>query len=238
MEKPTYVLEAFEGPLDLLLHLLQKNKVSIYDIPIFEISKQYLEYLEQMKELDLEVTSEFVVMASQLLYIKSRMLLPQNPEIPEEDPRAELVEKLLEYSKYKAASHYLMERGEYGRFLFFKKPDRPQNTKVENQFDDVTAQDLFELVRMLLQSKKDSVILPQKSFGKIVARETVSVQSKIEELLKILSEQQSCGFLDIFKKLPSRPHIVAMFLGVLELLKQNRIEIRSRKRPVIYLKAE
>ncbi|MBE7042180.1 MAG: hypothetical protein E7399_01620 [Ruminococcaceae bacterium] len=99
----SYSLEVFEGPLDLLLYLIQQNKVSIYDIPIAEISKQYMEYLEKMKELNLEITSEFVAMAAQLLYIKSRMLLPVNPMVEEEeDPRTELVEKLLEYAKYKA----------------------------------------------------------------------------------------------------------------------------------------
>ena len=99
MEKPSLTLEIFEGPLDLLMHLIQKNKVSIFDIPVAEISSQYIAYLKKMKELDLEVASEFVVMAAQLLYIKSRMLLPKPEAAPEEDdPRQELVERLLEYS--------------------------------------------------------------------------------------------------------------------------------------------
>ena len=137
MQQPSYVLEVFEGPLDLLLYLIKKNKISIYDIPIAEISAQYNEYLEKLESANLEVTSEFVVMAAQLLYIKSRMLLPK-PEIEdEEDPRAELVERLLEYSKYKAASEFLGDRESIGKDTFFKKRDNIGDVKIENVIDNV-----------------------------------------------------------------------------------------------------
>lgn len=239
MEKPSYVLEVFEGPLDLLLHLIQKNKISIYDIPIFELSKQYMEYLEQMKELNLEVTSEFIVMAAQLLYIKSRMLLPKNPENEEEeDPRLELMEKLLEYSKYKAASRYLEERENIGAYMFYKKPDKLEDVKIENHFEGVSVQDLFEMVRELLQNKKEQIIIPQKSFGAIASRETVTVASKVKQLLQMLSERKRCGFLEVFYELPSRPHIVAMFLGMLELLKRNQIDIKKRGGELYICQAE
>ena len=121
METVTFKLETFEGPLDLLLHLIQKNKVNIYDIPIAELSRQYMEYLDSMKESDLEVTSEFVVMAAQLLYIKSKMLLPDDNEDEDEgDPRAELVDRLIEYAKYKEAVEFLSPRQETGRLYFDK----------------------------------------------------------------------------------------------------------------------
>ena len=111
-------LEVFEGPLDLLLHLIEKNKIDIYDIPIVEITDQYLEYIQLMQEFDLEVASEFITMAAQLMYIKSKMLLPVYDDEPEEDPRAGLVEALLEYQRIKSAGTVLNSRAELGRDAF------------------------------------------------------------------------------------------------------------------------
>ncbi len=236
MSQLSYSLEVFEGPLDLLLYLIQQNKVSIYDIPIAEISRQYLEFLDQMKELNLEVTSGFVIMAAQLLYIKSQMLLPVNPMTEqEEDPRTELVEKLLEYAKYKAASAYLKDREPIGRNMVCKQPDKLPKAKIENHLDGVTVQDLLSIVRELLQNQQEQRLLPHRAFGEIVGREKVSVQSKIDQLSSILKKKGRCSFLGLFCSLPSRAHVVAMFLGILELLKAGRITVVQQQEPVICL---
>ncbi len=222
----SYSLEVFEGPLDLLLFLIQQNKVSIYDIPIAEISRQYMEYLEKMKELNLEITSEFVAMAAQLLYIKSRMLLPVNPMVEEEeDPRTELVEKLLEYAKYKAASAYLKEREPIGKHMVCKQPDLLPKGKIENNLEGITVQDLFEIFQELLKNRKEEEFIPHRAFGEIVGREKVSVQSKIAQLNDILREKKHCPFRWLFRSLPSKAHVVAMFLGILEMLKGGMITV-------------
>ena len=124
MEKVLYKLENFEGPLDLLLHLITKNKVNIYDIPIVEITDQYLEAIKDVGESQLDNTSEFLVLAAQLLYIKSKMLLPKDEEEEEEDPREELAQRLLEYQKYKEASHELRKTEFWSQFMAFKEAEK------------------------------------------------------------------------------------------------------------------
>lgn len=227
MEQPSYVLEVFEGPLDLLLYLIKKNKISIYDIPIAEISAQYNEYLASLEQANLEVTSEFVVMAAHLLYIKSRMLLPK-PETDDdgEDPRAELVERLLEYSKYKAASTFLEDRESIGKNTFFKSRDNIGKVKIENVIENATPADLFEIVKELLTMRAEEENVPvKKLLSDIVTHEVVSVNSKIYFIRRKLKSEKRCRFIDIFEGLNSRPHIVAMFLGVLELIKDAEISV-------------
>ena len=121
MEAVTFKLQMFEGPLDLLLHLIQKNKVNIYDIPITTITEQYMDYIDLMNEMDLEVTGEFLVVAAQLLYIKSKMLLPKEEKEEEEDPRTELIDRLVEYAKYKGVVEYLDDNQGHANYLFFKE---------------------------------------------------------------------------------------------------------------------
>lgn len=240
MEQPSYVLEVFEGPLDLLLYLIKKNKISIYDIPIAEISAQYNEYLEGLEKSNLEVTSEFVVMAAQLLYIKSRMLLPK-PETGEDetDPRAELVEKLLEYSKYKAASKFLEERESIGKNTFFKQKDKIENVKIENVIENATLNDLFEIVKELLTMRAEEENVPvKKLLSDIVTHEVVSVGAKIDFIKHKLMKTKKCGFTEIFHGLPSRAHIVAMFLGVLELVKNAEISVMRNNGDIILVRNE
>lgn len=230
MEKPSLTLEIFEGPLDLLMHLIQKNKVSIFDIPVAEISSQYIAYLKKMKELDLEVASEFVVMAAQLLYIKSRMLLPKPEAAPEEDdPRQGLVERLLEYSKYKAISQYLEEREHIGDYLQFKGQDILEHKNYQNKIENVTAQDLYCAFMNVLSRVDEDKPADERAFLNIVGREKVPVQKKVSELMHKLKQDKKISYFDAFADCPRRNHMVAMFLGILELLKADRIRVTRNK---------
>ena len=167
MKSPlTYHLETFDGPLDLLLHLISKNKVNIYDIPIAQILEQYMEQLRRMEEMDLEVTSDFVAMAAQLMYIKSKMLLPVYPEEGEEDPRKPLVEALLEYKKCKKASGLLEERMELGRDLYTKPPEvQKREEKPEYHY---TAQVLQKAIETILQRRERRSPPPLRLFHGVV----------------------------------------------------------------------
>ena len=144
-----YRLESFEGPLDLLLHLISKNKVSVYDIPIAQILEQYLEHIRRMRELDMDVASEFIAMAAQLMYIKSKMLLPaRQEEEAQPDPRAPLVEALLEYQRFKRAGELLQQREELGRDLYAKPPESREASQVQYAY---TAQALGRAVQNILE---------------------------------------------------------------------------------------
>ena len=232
MEAITYSLPTFNGPLDLLLHLISKNKVSIYDIPIIEITRQYIDYIEKMPELDLDAAGEFIVMASQLLYIKSKMLLPKAELDPAEDPRAELVEKLLEYSKYKELSRFLSEREDMGSLLFSKETDKLFDVSYENNFS-ISAEDLFSLFNEVIRIKEVEEIIPKKEFGEIAGHDKVSVRGQIKAVLRELKQKGGCEFHSLFRGLPTKEHIITRFLGVLELLKANRIDI-TKDWQVIY----
>ena len=173
-------LEAFEGPLDLLLHLIDKNKVNIYDIPIVEITRQYMEYIQEMTRRDLNVMSEFLVMAATLLDIKSKMLLPKevNEEGEEEDPRQELVEKLLEYKLYKYMSYELREKQQDASFAMYKPPTIPKEVsayrpevKVEELLDGITLQRMHGIFKDIMRRQKDRVDPVRSSFGTLEKEE-------------------------------------------------------------------
>ena len=160
----TVKLQVFEGPLDLLLHLLEKNKVNIYDIPIVEITAQYMEYIAEMKRQDLDVLSEFLVMAATLIDIKSRMLLPSDPnnEEEEEDPRAELVQQLLEYKMYKCMAYELKDRQMDAQRVMFKEPTIPDEVlayeeplDIEELVSDVTLAKLNDIFKNIMEKQKD-----------------------------------------------------------------------------------
>ncbi|MFR5073340.1 MAG: segregation and condensation protein A [Bianqueaceae bacterium] len=167
-------LPVFEGPLDLLLHLIEKNQLNIYDIPIFEVTKQYLEYLRQMNEMNMEIASEFVVMAATLINIKARMLLPaaQKNEEEEEDPREALIARLLEYKKYKQAAAFLRENqtGD-SELILYRKPEdiqgeRPMPT-LEELLEGVTLQELYSVYTKLMRGKRDSVDMVRSQFNSV-----------------------------------------------------------------------
>ncbi len=213
-------LEIFEGPLDLLLHLIKKHELDIYDIPIAPITRQYLEYLELMKSLDMEIAGEFLVMASTLTHIKSRMLLPppENPDEEDEgtDPRAELVRRLLEYKRFKDAAASLEQR-EYDWSRIFTResdlaPDLPPDD--EPLLFDFHLFDLLSALRDVLNRAPDA--------GIEITAEAVSITEKISHILARLEGVDSLLFADLFDRTESKAHVIATFMALLELMK-NRV---------------
>jgi len=216
-------LEHFDGPLDLLLHLIAKNKVSIYDIPIADILEQYMAILHSAQKLDMDIAGDFIAMAAQLIYIKSRMLLPKPPAAEEEDdPRAGLVEQLLEYQRIKEALPYLRAQGERGRNVFVKGPEPLPNTPWEYH---QSVQDLIRAADNLLNKKQRSVPPPVSAFRGIVGREPVPVEGQIKGIVKRLQQVSRFRFLRLFEEASSRSEIVATFLAVLELSKLHQVEL-------------
>lgn len=218
-------LEHFDGPLDLLLHLIAKNKVSIYDIPIAAILDQYMEVLHSAEAMDLDVAGDFVAMAAQLLYIKSRMLLPrQQQEQEDDDPRAALVETLLEYQRMKAVAPYLREQGEVGRDILVKPPELLGDApRVYHH----TVSDLLRAADRMLRRTQRRVPPPASAFRGIVGREPVPVGTRVAAILRRLLHQARLPFRRLFEDACSRSEIVATFLAVLELSKDRRIRLEG-----------
>ena len=182
MDKILYKLDTFEGPLDLLLTLIQKNKVSIYDIPIVEITAQYLEAIDGIEEANLDNTSEFLVMASNLLYIKSKMLLPKNEEEEdEEDPREELARRLAEYQQFKEASKELRKSEFTTKEMVFREPEKIKFPMPEY---DIThdAKELIDAFNNIFQRRLRKAKPEKRAFSKIVGREKVSVDDMVEKI--------------------------------------------------------
>jgi segregation and condensation protein A len=218
-------LDSFEGPLDLLIHLIRKHEVSIYDIPIALITRQYLEYVQMMQELDLDTVGEFLVMAATLIHIKSKMLLPRpdpNQEETEEDPREALVRRLLEHQKFKAAAELLHERAVLRGAQWIRPDGRIAEIAGEDYaYDPELEVDLFSLLaafRGVLERAKQRprMLLPP---------EEVSVESRIEQLLSLLSETDACGFEDLFAKDDSRGAMITTFLALLEMIRLKLIRV-------------
>ncbi len=222
MIKPSYKLEVFEGPLDLLLALLKKNKIDIYDIPISLILDQYLEYLAQAEALSLEISGEFIDMASQLIYIKSKMLLPKE-QLDEDDPRAGLVNALLLYQQIKGASQMLASQyATYGnRFTKPRDEIKPDKT----QTDSIEVYLLIEAFNAMLLRSKRRLPPDIENFSGIVGTKIVSVSQKVITVLRKVIKQKTVRFIDAFENIESRNEMVATFLAILELTKTNRITV-------------
>ena len=219
----TVRLEMFEGPLDLLLHLIKKNQINITDIPIALITEQYLEYLKLMKVLDLDVAGDYLLMASTLLHIKSKMLLPvpvtEEGEEGEEDPRAELVRRLIEYQKYKGASMELGERPLLNRDVFARVVPADAEEPREEEIAGVSLFDLLEAFRQVLLRAKPGLIHE-------VTLDSVTVEEKIKEIHSLLlTEKRSMAFHLLFPEQASRRVIIVTFLAILELVKMKSIRI-------------
>ena len=230
MKQLSFKLQIFEGPLDLLMHLINKNKVSIYDIPISQITEQYLEYIEEMDQYDIEVSSQFLVMAATLLYIKSKMLLPKDDdEAEEEDPRLDLTQRLEEYKRMKMAASYLRDKEFSGGFLYYKPREYIQPVLIDESLKLVTLESLKEAaehVVYLLNRKKPVSI---KNFSGIVGRDPIPVFTKVKQFVKNFLNKKKVKFLDLFKGVKSRDEAVASFLAVLELMKMNKIKVEQKK---------
>ena len=228
MEKLSFRLESYEGPLDLLLTLIKKNKVNIYDIPISDILDQYIEAMNLMKEMDLEVSSEFLVLAATLLQIKSKMLVPSEDEDGEEvDPREELVNRLLEYKKFKETVPFFKENENNGSYMFFKIPDVIEKPPAKLNYASLTPENLLRAYRVSFNRLEAKLPPPVESFSGIVGHEKVSVRKKVANMWKKLFRKARMLFTELFKGVKSRPEAVASFLAVLELIKTNKIRIEG-----------
>jgi segregation and condensation protein A len=218
----TFRLEGFEGPLDLLLHLIQRNELDIFNIPISLITEQYLEYLQLMKVLNLDVAGEYLLMASTLLHIKSKMLLPKSSEEEEgeeEDPRAELVRRLLEYQKYKNAALEIAKRPLLDRDVFIRLAPAELDEEPEEDKIEVNLFELLDAFRKVLERVKSETVHE-------VILEHMSVEDKIQEILGLLEkEKRSMAFHRLFPEQASRRIVVVTLLAILELVKMKRIRI-------------
>ena len=234
MEKISFKLEVFEGPLDLLLSLIQKNKVNIYDIPIALITEQYFDYIRQMHENDLEVSSEFIVMAARLLYIKSKLLLPKHEEVDEEeeDPRQELILTLVEYKKYKEVSKFFGDRKNICDYIYFKKPGDGEKFKI-NVNPDLDIDRLTEAFKQVMIRAENRLSPSKIAFSGIVGKDPVPVKSKISSIKRILSRRKQVSFDDLFIEAESKSEIVAIFLAVLELVRNSLITVEFTKDDII-----
>lgn len=226
-------LEAFEGPLDLLLHLIDKNKVNIYDIPIVEITNQYMEYIREMQRQDLNIMSEFLVMAATLLSIKARMLLPAevNEEGEEEDPRQELVEKLLEYKMYKYMSLELKDRMVDAEKSMYKPPTLPDEVKdfkepvdMEELLGDLTLVKLNEIFKSIMKRQEDKIDPVRSKFGRL-EKEEVSLTDKISYVEEYASKRGRFSFRRLLLEQRSKMHKIVTFLAILELVKGGKLRV-------------
>jgi segregation and condensation protein A len=216
-------LQNFEGPLDLLLHLIKKHEVNVYDIPVHLVTQQYLDYLDLMSELNLDVAGEFLVMAATLIHIKSRMLLPRpDPaqEDPEEDPREALMRQLVEHQRFKAAAELLHEK-EIQRSAQWGRPDGRVAEVLGEAPEPEIEVDLFSLMtafRQVLERvrHRPRVVLPT---------EQVPIEQRIDELLARLSEQEACGFDELFADVNSRAGIIVTFLALLEMIRLKVVRV-------------
>lgn len=221
----TIKLQSFEGPLDLLVHLIRKHQVNVYDIPISLITKQYLEYLSLLQELNLDLASEFLVMAATLIHIKSRMLLPR-PETAagdpadEEDPRDALVRRLLEHQTFKAAAEVLHDR-ETLRSAQWQRPDSRIEAIAGDDYEPEIEVDLFSLLsafKLVLERVRERPPIP-------IPGEQISVEARIDQLLTKLSETDACGFDDLFEDAATRADLIVTFLAMLEMIRLKLIRV-------------
>lgn len=228
LDQITYRLDQFEGPLDLLLALIQKNKVSITDIPISLICDQYIEYLEEAQKMDLEVATEFIVMASDLMLIKSKMLLPHE-EGTENDPRREIQNALLLHQQAKLAAEKLkpMYDDYSGRFVKGQDSVPPERGLPLDLDPDLLVKALNAVLRRIKVA--EAVRKPQDIVNPLIKHKIVSVEEKIEEICELLEEHEEASLFFLLKDSDSRSELVARFMGILELIKIQRIKITSIK---------
>ena len=223
LEKYPVKLQNFEGPLDLLIHLIRTNEVDVYDIPIVLITEQYLQYIDLMRELDLDVAGEFLVMAATLIHIKSRMLLPRPDPAQddlEEDPRDALVRRLVEHQKYKAAAELLHER-ETIRSAQWMRPDERVADIAGDEYEPELEVDLFSL----LTAFKAVIERARKRPEVYLPTEQIPIETRIEQLLARLSETEASGFEGLFDDVQTRGDIIVTFLALLEMIRLKVVRV-------------
>ncbi|SFR98864.1 segregation and condensation protein A [Anaeromicropila populeti] len=231
-------LEVFEGPLDLLLHLIDKNKVNIYDIPIITIAEQYMEYIQGMDSKDLDLMSEFLVMAATLLNIKSKMLLPkvqQDDTEEEEDPRKELVERLLEYKLYKYMSFELKDKQIDASRMLFKRATIPEEIKEFKEevdtgalLSDLSLPKLHAIFRSVMKKQVDKIDPIRSKFGRI-EKEEVNLNEKMEFIVNYAIQHKKFSFRKLLERQRGKIEVIVTFLGVLELIKMGTIWIMQEE---------
>ena len=230
-------LNVFEGPLDLLLHLIDKNKIDIYDIPIAEITEQYLEYVRMMEEEDMEIMSEFMVMAATLIDIKCRMLLPkEEDEAGEEiDPREELVRQLLEYKEYKFMSGKLRVRMELAGDLATRKMQLPKEVlayrppvDLDDLLQDMNMEKLQKVFQFVLQRQEDKIDPVRSRFGHI-EKEDVALPDKLVYVRNYARRKKHFSFKNLLEEQHGKMHTIVTFLAILELIKTGKIAISQKE---------
>lgn len=228
-------LEVFEGPLDLLLHLIDKNKIDIYDIPIVEITNQYMEYIRAMQHEDLNVMSEFLVMAATLLDIKCRMLLPKevNEEGEEEDPRKELVEQLLQYKMYKYIAYELKDRQTDAEQVLYREKDIPEEVQeytepvnLDELLSDLTLSRLNQIFKEVMKRQHEKIDPVRSTFGKI-EKEEVPLSVKLTYVEKYARTHSRFSFRQLLEEQKSRMQVVVTFLAILELMKLGTLHVEQ-----------
>ncbi len=233
MEQLKVKLQVFEGPLDLLLHLIEKNKVDIYDIPIVEITDQYLDYIRAMETEDMNVMSEFLVMAATLLDIKCRMLLPkqEDEEGEEEDPRSELVEQLLQYKLYKYMSYELKDRQLDAGHSMYKDPTIPKEVaeyrppvNYEELLGDMTLNKLHEVFKSIVKRQEDRIDPIRNQFGKI-EKDEINLDVKQHYIEQFLYEHRRADFRALLENGNSKMEMIVTFLVILELMKLGKVRV-------------
>lgn len=225
-------LDLFEGPFDLLVYLIENAEMSIYDIQISEITRQYLEYIEYMQEMNLDMASEFLVLAATLIEIKSKMLLPgikkDEKEIDPEDPRSELVQKIIEYKKYKNAAEILGANEEINSKIYFKPQEDLSlyiNTDKQEEFVDLDFEQFLKAFSFFLQKKKKISDI-HKKYGK-VKREKITIEERIDYIKNYFREKTRLSFSKLIRYDCDRQEIIVTFIAMLELIRQNFLKVKQ-----------
>lgn len=227
-------IEVFEGPFDLLFHLIEKNQVDIYDIPMTEITEQYISYIENVGELNLDITSEFLVMAATLIEIKSEILLPikieedKQLELNDLDPRGELVRRLLEYKKYKAIAEELKDKEQHYQRIYFKPKEEIILDGIESPLfttDCIEIKDLFLALNRCIE-RGARITSPEKIIKKI-QRNAITIEDKIKKITKLLNKEKKILFQDMFSELTAKIEIIVTFLALLEIVRLKQVIIKQ-----------
>lgn len=216
-------IENFEGPLDLLCHLIEKNKMNIYDIHLNEITDQYIQYLNQMEEMNLEIASEFIVMASTLLYLKSKNLLPKQEEEEEELTEEELIRRIIEYKKFKEISKVLKQNYSQNGNRYYKNQEDIElpKQKIEKDYDNMVIPDIY---KNLIEKNRAKINQNAKNIEKIAIVENYTVASKVKEMFKVLVKQKRFVFNKLFSlNKHNKQEVVTAFSGLLEMSRRNKV---------------